>query len=287
MAEYWKSTPKYWCKHCTTYVKDTKIERNLHEATGRHQGNLKRFLRDIQNNHEKDEREKQRAKSEVERLNRAVGATSTSSAQTSAHISRRTTAVSASSSTVADRKRQMAQLAEMGIAVPDEFRGEMALAGDWQVVSQKPVESGQETEKGSSLSVGVRKRKFEGQEEDEGASETIQRKGWGSTTKQYPSHAHRDLDVLLAGNISAKKEESLPTLKQEDSDQLTVEEHVCYNAQEDQDAIDATENPQVKQEAVSAPSATSDQVAEETRAPSLGSLEVVFKKRKSKATRPK
>ena len=181
----------------------------------------------------------------------------------------------------------MAQLAEMGIAVPNEFRGEMALAGDWQVVSQKTVESGQETEKGSLLTVGVRKRKFEGQEEDEGAGETVQRKGWGSTTKRYPSHAHRDLDVLLAGNISAKKEESLPALKQEDSDHLTADEHVCDYAQEDQDAIDAIKKFQVKQEDVSAPSATSDQAAEETRAASPGSLEVVFKKRKSKATRPK
>lgn len=180
----------------------------------------------------------------------------------------------------------MAQLAEMGIAVPAEYRGEMALAGDWQVVSQNPVESGQETENAPSLSVGIRKRKFEGQEEED-AGETVQNKGWGSTTKRYPSHAHKDLDFLLAGSISAKNEESPPNLKQEDPDSLKVNEHPCYNTQEDQNAEDVKNKFQVKQEDVPAASATTDQVAEETRAPSPGSLQVLFKKRKSKATRPK
>src|SRR5256885_11873454 len=91
MSEYWKSTvrrnpatpldlltefnngqPKYWCKHCSTYVKDTKFERAQHEATGKHQGNLRRFLKSIQDGHERGEREKQRARAEVERLNKVV-----------------------------------------------------------------------------------------------------------------------------------------------------------------------------------------------------------------------
>ena len=51
MSEYWKSTPKYWCKHCGIYVRDTKLERTNHEATGKHQGALKRFLRDLHRGH--------------------------------------------------------------------------------------------------------------------------------------------------------------------------------------------------------------------------------------------
>ena len=57
MSEYWKSTPKYWCKHCSVYVRDTKLERTNHEATGRHQGAIKRSLRDLHRNAEQQERE--------------------------------------------------------------------------------------------------------------------------------------------------------------------------------------------------------------------------------------
>lgn len=185
----------------------------------------------------------------------------------------------------------MAQLAEMGIAIPTEYRGEMALAGDWEVVSQKPVESGQGTGNGLSSGVGIRKRKFEGQEEEEEeeeeVGETVRNRGWGSTTKRYPSHTRKDLESLFAGSICAKKEESPPNLKQEDHDLLEVNEHLSYNAQEDQDAKDVTNEFQVKQEDSTAPSATTSQVGKETRASSPGPLEVVFKKRKSKAMRPK
>jgi hypothetical protein len=266
-------------------VKDTKFERTQHEATGRHQGNLKRFLRGIQNDHEKDEREKQRAKSEVERLNKAVGGASTSSAQGNPHNVRRPAPASASQTTIADRKRQVAQLAEMGVAVPVEFRGEMALAGDWQVLSQKPAELGQENDSEASLSVGIRKRKFEGQEEEEEAGETVKKKGWGSTTKEYPSSPPKALDALLAGSIPVKKEEKVPTIKQEDSDQFTANEQVCYDAQVKHDALDIVDTPQVEQEDVSGLSPPSDMVSEPTETAVPDSFEVLFKKRKSKTAR--
>jgi len=266
-------------------VKDTKFERTQHEATGRHQGNLKRFLRGIQNDHEKDEREKQRAKSEVDRLNRAVGGASTSPAQDDAHTSRRPAPAGASQISVADRKRQMAQLAEMGIAVPDEYRREMALVGDWQVVSQKPVELGQPTGKEPFLSVGVRKRKFEGQEEEEEAGENVKKKGWGSMTKEYPSNPPKDLDALLAGSSSVN-EENVPIVKREDSDQLASNKQVCYNVQADFNTSRDTDKVEVKQEESSALSAVSDGVPAETEHVSPEPLGVAFKKRKPKKIRP-
>jgi hypothetical protein len=233
-------------------VKDTKFERTQHEATGKHQGNLKRFLRGIQDGHDKDERERQRARSEIERLNRAVGgessATSTS-AQGKALPPASRTAVSAnvSQATIADRKRQMAQLAEMGVFVPDEYRREMALAGDWEVISEKPLGHNESP----ASTIGVRKRLLEDREEGEEAeaeSDTnaqadqrdpsgkpaVKRNKWGTAIKQYPSLPKQDLDSLLAGSLSAKtpkkeekeKEEeeeeadlSPPTLKKEYLDQ--------------------------------------------------------------------
>lgn len=277
--------PKYWCKHCSTYVKDTKFERTQHEATGRHQGNLKRFLRGIQNGHEKDEREKQRAKSEVERLNRAVGGVSVSSSQDNAQSSKKTPSSSASQPTIADRKRQMAQLAEMGVAVPNEFRGQMAMAGEWQVLSQRSLDMGQPAEGESSLSIGVRKRKFEGQEEEEEAGEIVRKKGWGSTTKEYPSDAQKDLDALLAGNILVKREKDVPALKRQDPAQLRTKEPVCNDAQIGHDISEVTDKVHVKHEDASGLSELSDQVPEQTEAASPKALEVVFKKWKSKSAR--
>lgn len=108
--------------------------------------------------------------------------------------------------TPAQRKQQLAQLAEMGVAIPEDFRKEMAMAGEWQTLSETPIhEAGNikgelEDRKPQTLNVGVRKRKYEGQEEDEEAGEMLARRGWGSTTRVYPGLNDRgedDLDLLL------------------------------------------------------------------------------------------
>ncbi|MBE7181524.1 MAG: hypothetical protein INR71_10015, partial [Terriglobus roseus] len=79
---FWTSTltgpvsapqPKYWCKFCKTYVRDTKFERQQHDATGRHQSNIQRSLRTLHRDAERGERDKQRARDEVARLNGVVG----------------------------------------------------------------------------------------------------------------------------------------------------------------------------------------------------------------------
>ena len=118
--------------------------------------------------------------------------------------------------TPAERKAQLAQLAAMGVAVPEDFRREMAMAGDWQTISEQPVYEDVKKEEDtqdvkpslptgdpSKINIGVRKRKFDGQEEEEEAGEKIVRKGWGSTIRAYPSTIQDpDLDALLNGNKS-------------------------------------------------------------------------------------
>jgi hypothetical protein len=185
-------------------VKDTPFEKKQHEETGRHQGQLKRFLRGIQNEHEKAEREKQQAKAEVDRLNKAVGGGTSSTSSAPAPSFKKTGGAWKTPASAADRKKQIQQLVDMGIAVPDEYRADMALAGDWTVVSQRKVE---EPVIDESLNKGVRKRKFEGQEEEEEAGETVVRRGWGSTTKRYPGEGTDDLDALFSMNPLKKKEE--------------------------------------------------------------------------------
>ncbi|KAF1814332.1 hypothetical protein P152DRAFT_413039, partial [Eremomyces bilateralis CBS 781.70] len=132
MSEHWKSTPNYWCKFCSVYVRDTPFARRNHEATGRHQSGIQRSLKSLHRTHERDAREKDRAKSEVARLDALVSGGAPSSSKAEGVIGRtERDRERPRQATTEERKRQMAQLAEMGVAVPEEFRGEMAMAGEW------------------------------------------------------------------------------------------------------------------------------------------------------------
>ncbi|KAA6414473.1 MAG: hypothetical protein FRX48_01222 [Lasallia pustulata] len=194
MSEYWKSTPKYWCKHCKTYVRDTKLEKTSHDATPKHPGNLKRFLRDLHCGHERDERDKQRAKDEVEGLNGVVSGSSGSAAEGS----------TIKADDTGREKVTNGAASCHGVAVPEDFRRELALAGGWQTLSERPVnskalkkEEDDDDVKPSNLNIGVRKRKFEGEEEEEEAGESVLRRGWGSTKRTFPCDGEDDLDTLL------------------------------------------------------------------------------------------
>lgn len=193
-------------------------------------------------------REKQRAKDEVNRLNGVVSGSSGAGAAAAAtggggqgqepHDApwRRRPIFhppaanhTRQQATPAERRRQLAQLAEMGIAVPEEFRGDLAMAGDWQVVSERAIfdnesvfkdeedeakgERNEERKYAEGLSIGVRKRKYEGQEEEEEeVNETGEmmevRKGWGSSFHTYPNpRGEEDLDSLLGKTKMRRKDD--------------------------------------------------------------------------------
>ncbi|MCJ1387516.1 hypothetical protein MMC18_000359 [Xylographa bjoerkii] len=299
MSEYWKSTPKYWCKHCKTYVRDTKLEKQNHDATPKHQGNIKRFLRDLHRGNERDEREKQRAKDEVARLNGEPGSSKGSGPRD--FPSRRTvTAVSSTSNerqlTPAERKQQMAKLAELGVAVPDEYRREVAMAGDWQVMSEtllqervKKEEEDADT-KPNGLNVGVRKRKLEGQEDEEEAVEPTTRRGWGSTLRTFPGTMDEDgdLDVLLSTTSTRLRGEGL--VRETDDGKIATTKEIWTTGKADRPL--STIVPQLKQEdsandvlpTIPHVDSTDVLVKHEEDLENAG---VLFKKRKSKAMRYK
>ncbi|KAI1760106.1 hypothetical protein GGR53DRAFT_511109 [Hypoxylon sp. FL1150] len=299
MSEYWKSTPKYWCKHCSTYVRDTKLERTNHEATAKHQGNLKRFLRDIHRNHEQEQREKDRAKREIERLNGLVDSASSDHAASSSTPTaggRIPTTAKQPQASGAQRQQQWEQLAEMGIDVPTELRGDMAMAGEWTVTNTRvistpnPDDPDAKPQNVDAVASGVRKRpKREAEEEEE---ETAIKglfkkpKKWGRNTKQAPED-DAELDALLSGTLakpqkkeeqspdqlrkegdlpSVKKEESTPGIKEEQTENTRSLEDIKPAVAGDLDAIP------VKQEAGVGNA--------EGQAPA-----VVFKKRKPKNVR--
>ncbi|KAL8663585.1 MAG: hypothetical protein Q9202_003773 [Teloschistes flavicans] len=304
MSEYWKSTPKYWCKHCKTFVRDTKLEKTNHESTAKHQGNIKRFLRDLHRGHEREERDKDRAKSEVERLNGVVSGRP--SATNSGAPWTQQTAIPSSSSTnkatPAERMAQMAKLAEMGVAVPEDFRREMAMAGDWQTLARRPVldqvkkeealEDFKDFKPDPTLNIGVRKRKHEGdagEEEEEAATESgARRKGWGSAVRRYPGLAtdsNDDLDALLTSETIPKQDEQ-QMKTQISSNPLKAES--LHNREGFQAAEDLSGPPTLKQEDSSNTGLSSIQTEDFTRDTAVKAEDdgpqptIIFKKRKAK-----
>ncbi|KAI0191952.1 hypothetical protein EV127DRAFT_51436 [Xylaria flabelliformis] len=284
MSEYWKSTPKYWCKHCSTYVRDTKLERTNHDATAKHQSALKRFLRDLHRGHENEQREKDRAKREIDRLN---GITTKPSASSSSSTAGAATATA----TAAQRQQQWEQLAEMGIDVPTELRRDMALAGEWKVTNTRVIDDVPDSSNNDSdskptnadaVAAGVRKRAKQEDEEDRDEEEAkVQNlfkkpRRWGRDTKMVEQDAA--LDALLSAPLAklpkkeeeedpqpAIKEDSPPTIKKEEPEAGGLLSSITEPAVDEKPTI-----PDVKEEHDKEPAEV-----------------VVFKKRKPKNIRQK
>ena len=171
-----------------------------------------------------------------------------------------------------ERKRQLAQLAELGVAVPEEFRREMAMAGDWQVLPDNPAGLGlnQKTQDETQpLNIGVRKRKLEGEDDEEDAAQTTtKKKGWGQTFKAFPGSktSEEDLDALL--NMS--KPDQMPAIKDEAEvkDEPNIKEETGERTLDDVPSSNADISDQTIKADLDTPPAA-----------------IVFKKRKNKAIR--
>jgi U1 zinc finger len=280
--------PKYWCKHCKTYIRDTKLEKTNHEATPKHQGNLKRFLRDLHRGHEKDEKDKERAKSEVARLNGLVsgGGLGSASSSSSSGLGRGPTpSIPKPQATPAQRKQQLAQLAEMGISIPDEFRPDMAMAGEWQVTSERIIEPEDGEKKPDALALGVRKRVLD---EDELEAAEAKKRRWGSTYKSHPTEEDSgDLDALL-GHVTRKGKE--PAVKTEATEEVKGDirgkpadaELVITQGLDEQKSLGIKREPSDEEPSISPLDSGPKEEGEEPALPGI-----VFKKRKAKNIRQK
>jgi hypothetical protein len=292
MSEYWKSTPKYWCKHCKVFVRDTKLERQNHDATPRHQGNIKRFLRDLHRGHEKEEKDKERAKSEVARLNGLVSGTGhAGSSGFSGFGLGPAPSVPKLQATPSQRKQQLAQLAEMGVSIPDEFRGEMAMAGEWQVTSERIIDpNASQDKKPEAIGFGVRKRVAPEDEEEAEAIETKKRR-WGTTYRTHPGDDNcADLDALLnksTANVKLASEDTY--VKQEIVEGPAIEVKPLTSMESD---VDLDQKPSIKREPSTAqvklPDISQSQADVDVKdEPDAAIGNVVFKKRKAKNIRQK
>ncbi|KAM3447296.1 hypothetical protein MY3296_008880 [Beauveria thailandica] len=293
MSEYWKSTPRYWCKYCAVYVRDTKLERANHESTARHQGAIKRSLRDLHRSHDRDERDKERAKREIDRLNGVVPGGNASSSGTPAPL----TSISSSThtpglsrpappptATEASLKKQREQLAELGVAIPSSFRPEMAMPGEWTVTSTRVVETrrggGNDSGAVEARASGVRKREEneEEKEEEEAVRGLFKKaKRWGRDSKGMPDDQDAELDALLSGSLVKKQPVAEDDAKEEEEEK--VEEKT-------EDGIEVKLEPTVKEEPDTAAGGITETAAKSEDADSAVAA-VVFKKRKPKGLRTK
>ncbi|KAG8625837.1 hypothetical protein KVT40_006238 [Elsinoe batatas] len=294
MSEYWKSTPKYWCKFCKIYVRDTTLEKKQHEQTGKHQSAIQKSLRELHKTQSREEREKQRAKDEVRRITGAVDgkavagpsggkSAGVAGAPVSVAKARPTFTREHKVATAEDRRRQAEQLAKLGVAVPDEFRGDMAVPGEWSTVEVREVyrapssvggmekeEEGEEGKEG--IAEGVKRRRGEGDEEDEEADRVnSKRRLWGSTLKSYPGSKEgegEDFDALLSNTFV--KNEPKKEVKNEEQEEL--DGGVKLKTEESSEDVDITKDVKA------AATAPSEQKTEEV----ASDAPVIFKKRKGK-----
>ncbi|RKU49046.1 hypothetical protein DL546_000491 [Coniochaeta pulveracea] len=282
MSEYWKSTPKYWCKHCSIFVRDTKFDRSNHEATGKHQNAIKRSLRELHRNHEQSEREKDRAKREVERLNGVVSGSKPSGSNNFGTPGSSTGAGGAGDGKD-ERQRQLEQLAELGVSIPTQLRPELALAGEWSVVSTKVVKNpGEEDVKEKAVGVKRERVQTEEEKEEEDALKGLFKKPkrWGRDSRVAPE-VDGELEELLAGPLVRPKKEEV---KEEEGGEKEDE----GDGEVKQERKDAP--PLVKEESVGGvvlpdekpPTQEEDRKGGDDVAPA-----VVFKKRKPKNVRQK
>ena len=310
MSEYWKSIPKYWCKHCKDFVTDTPLGRKNHDATAKHQSGIKRFLRDLHRDNERAQTATENAKREVERLNALVGGSS------SAAVSAKTQSVAkpevargekwgaaTRALTAEEKKRQMKELEALGVAMPEEFRGDLALPGEWSTVSveyEKPKLTEKERvrkeiaqQQKKEMDEAERKRKWDELDEDEKEIRSFK-----IQERTYPGASEDvDLDSLFGkgkGKGEVKVEEDAPVAKpvvfkvnrredgikkEDDDDEETHDQAVKTESSESPPGITAkvgeTDEPAVA-------------IKKEEDAPAQAAASgVVFKKRKAKSMRRK
>jgi hypothetical protein len=179
----------------------------------------------------------------------------------------------------------------MGVAMPSDFRPEMAMPGEWTVTKTTIIEKrdadGEITVEGKAT--GVRKREeTEEQKEEEEAMRSLFKKPrrWGHDSKTMPDDEDESLDALLSTAVPLKAEaaEERPAVKkEEDIDEsdsaeakLPKEEDIHIKGEPNAEA--QGQEQFVKREPVVKP---------EEEEELSGITPVVFKKRKPKGIRSK
>jgi hypothetical protein len=141
-----------------------------------------------------------------------------------------------------ERKRQLAQLAALGVAVPDQFKKEHAMIGEWKTVERTITpQKSDDSYLPSSQAMGVRKRKFDEGEDEEIVEMAGRRKGWGQSFKSLPDQDDEDVDALFAAVTTKKEEDEDKTLNVKSEDENVKQE----DHDETQDKDEAASKPAI------------------------------------------
>ena len=201
-----------------------------------------------------------------------------------------------------ERKRQMAQLAQMGVAVPDDFRKENAMVGNWETVSRRIIEpdgsdikAEEDIDVKPDLNVGVRKRKTEEETEDvfPKLKEGRRWPRYGTDIRALPGEGD-DLDALLGTTRSLTKKVKTEPKSAIDGDAETVKtarQPEQKPEADDEPIADTSRQPTIKTEeppngsmAEIQASGLDSLVKAENEDEEVGAM---FKKRKPKSLRQK
>ncbi|KAH0603876.1 uncharacterized protein H6S33_007535 [Morchella sextelata] len=305
MSEYWKSTPKYYCKHCKTFVVDTPVSKKNHDASPKHQGALKRFLRDLHRTTEKEASAAASAKREVARLNALVSGPSPSSSSSAAAAGPTYKPVSTRAATEEERKRHLKELESLGVALPDEARRELAMVGDWETaevgvgVGVARPEKGGGGAGGGGMSEkeklqGELKRKFEEEEKERrwNAMDEDERamRGFRIQMKTYPPKAGERVGGFKPMVFKGKgKAVAAGEVKREEGGGEAPEAAVKKEDKEEADEAPRIKKEETDVEGVDIKAETEEAPAAEVKKeePENVSDGIVFKKRKVKNIRKK
>ncbi|KAF3907574.1 hypothetical protein AA313_de0203507 [Arthrobotrys entomopaga] len=194
MSEYWVSTKRYWCERCKMFVKDSPLSRKDHEASPKHQHALQRFLRELHRNKERETLAAENTKREAERLNNLDNPNYVPKplARRAADLIEKPAKTNTWRSEEQKRKH-LDELAALGVAMPESYRKEHAMAGEWETVRViEPAATTDDEEEDEDTKRAKRRKLGEGEEEDE---EDAQNRNFAVRTMEYPG------DVTSSGNI--------------------------------------------------------------------------------------
>lgn len=283
------------------FVVDTPVSKKNHDASPKHQGSLKRFLRDLHRANEREQTAAESAKREVARLNALVGGPGSSSSAGASPFTGPSSLYKQAPRTTneEERKRQLKELEALGVALPDEARRELAMVGDWEETSVEARKAGlrkmTEKEMVQMELAKQQKRKFEEEEkerkwnamdEDEKAM-----RGFSIQTKTYPGQdegaGQFDPGMLFKG----KGREKAPEVIGKEDEQVKVKEEEGHDdalatckAGEDAGAV-SVKREQDETEGINVKLEEGVEVKKEDSEATAVSEGIVFKKRKVKNIR--
>lgn len=195
------------------FVKDTPLSRKDHEASPKHQHALQRFLRELHRNKEKEAVAAENTKREAERLNNLdnPGYVPKPLARRAADLVEKKPAKTSSFRSEEQKKKHLDELAALGVAMPESYRKEHAMAGDWETVRviERPATPEDPEDEESKRA----KRRKIGDVEDEDEEET-ETKNFTMRTLEYPGDAVASDNI---GEITFKKrgksKQTMPTVE--------------------------------------------------------------------------